>query len=266
MPNPNTPKTMGAFFVPPEPEPEPSWPGCGVHKGVSEQAYRAHPAQSHSGIRHWIKPRSLGRVGVIGHATHTLTLEGRAALDARYLSVDEDFDLRTREGKERATELIGDSGKELLRHKERALVERMFAALNSHELARKILDAPGENEVSLIGKFEGFEQEYKARLDMVRRRSVWDLKTTNHVNEQQWLDSEVDYGYTNQGDWYSSLNAALAQDHLPFGFVCVSKREPHNVWIRQVPNQLMALGRKWREDVLTLYERYVPKEMRNVSR
>jgi hypothetical protein len=270
MPNRNTPETMGAFYAPPEePEPLPPWSedgpevGIGVWPGMPEKAYRAHSAAGHSDIRHWIKPRKLGRVGIIGSATHTLALEGRAALDAQYLSIDEDFDLRTAAGKERAAELVGDSGKELLRHKERALVERMFAALGSHDVARRVLTTPGENEVSLIGKFEGCKQEYKARLDIVREKALWDLKTTNHVNEQQWLDSEVDFGYINQAEWYSSLYAALTHGHLPFVFVCVSKREPHNVWVRRVPNQLMALGRKWREDVLTLYERYIPKEMRS---
>jgi hypothetical protein len=255
--------------APPVTETEPSWPedgpevGIGKWSAMPEKLYRSHSAISHSDIRHWIKPRKLGRVGIIGSATHTLVLEGRAALDARFLSVDCDFDLRPTAGRERAAELLGDSGKELLRHKERALVERMYAAIGSHPTARKILDAPGENEVSLIGSFEGFGHEYKARLDMVRAKSDWDLKTTSHVNEQQWLDSEVKFGYINQGEWYSSLHASLIHDYRPFGFVCVSKREPHNVWIRRVPNQLMALGHQWREDVLTLYERYVPKEMRS---
>jgi hypothetical protein len=259
------------FYCPPDEAARtpPPWPddgeevGIGVWSDMPEHLYRSHSAASHSSIRHWIKPKKLGRVGIIGSATHTLALEGREALDARFLSADCDFDMRTREGKERAAELLGDSGKELLRQKERALVERMFDALGSHPTARRILDAPGENEVSLIGSFEGFAQEYKARLDMVRAKSIWDLKTTNHVNEDQWLDSEVDFGYINQAAWYASLYAALTREYRPFGFVCVSKREPHNVWIRKVPNHLMALGNQWRNDVLTLYERYVPKEMRS---
>ncbi|NQT36072.1 MAG: PD-(D/E)XK nuclease-like domain-containing protein [Planctomycetes bacterium] len=265
-----TPETLGAFCPMPDDavvtQDDPIEVGLGAWPGLPEKTYRSHPAISHSDVRHWIKPRSLGRVGIIGSATHALALEGRAALEAQYISVDEDFDLRTYEGKQHAAELIGNSGKELLRHKERALVERMFHALGTHPQARKILDAPGENEVSLVSCFDGFGQTYKARLDMVRRASEWDLKTTSYINEQQWLDSEVEFGYINQAEWYASLYAALTGEYRPFGFLCVSKREPHNVWTRLVPNQLMALGRKWREDVLTLYERYVPKEMRSVTR
>ena len=102
-------------------------------------------------------------------------------------------------------------------------------------------------------------------LDMVREKSIWDLKTTSHVNEAMWLDSEVDYGYINQAEWYASLYAALNGTYKPFCFLCVSKREPHNVWIRKVPNHLMAMGRQWRQDVLRLYERYCPREMRDAQ-
>lgn len=263
------PETIGAFVAQPETDPPPPWPedgpevGIGVWPGMPEKLYRSHSAVSHSDIRNWIKARKLGRIGVIGSALHVLVLEGRAALDARFVSVDCDFDMRTVEGKERAAELIGDSGKELLRYKERALVERMFTALGSHELARKLLSTAGEEELSLVSSFEGFEQTYKARLDIDRPNTIWDLKSTNHVNEEQWADAEVDYGYIHQGEWYASLYAALTKQYKPFGFLCVSKREPHNVWLRRVPEQLMALSRKWREDVLTLHERYVPKEMRS---
>lgn len=263
-------KTLAALCpMGPDSPATPPWPadapdvGAGIWPGMPEKVYRSHSAISHSDIRHWIKPRNLGRVGLIGSATHALAMEGREALDAQFLSVEEDFDMRTAAGKERAKELLGKSGKELLRYKERALVERMFHALGTDPQARKILGAPGDNEISLVSAFDGFDQEYKARLDMVRRKSIWDLKTTSYINERQWLDSEVEFGYINQAEWYASLYAALTGEYRQFGFLCVSKREPHNVWARLVPNQLMALGRKWREDVLTLYERYVPKEMRS---
>ena len=253
-------------------EPEPcvsAWPedaedvGIGPWPDMPEKVYRKHPAVSHSDIRHWLKPRNLGRAGVVGSATHTLAMEGRAALEARYVTAGENFDLRTREGKEKAAELVGDSGKELLRFKERALVERMFAALAADPMGRKVLDAPGQNELSLVGLFEGFGQTYKARIDMERRLSNWDLKTTSYVNEEEWLQAEVAYGYINQAEWYSSLYAALTGERRQFWFLCVSKREPHNVWTRRVPDELLAHSRKWREDILTLYERYVPKEMRH---
>lgn len=247
--------------------------GIGVWPDMPNSVYRRHTAVAHSDIRHWIKPRKLGRVGVIGSALHTLALEGRARLDELFVTTKEDFDLRGREGRDRAAELIGDSGKELLRNKERMLVERMFDALGHDRTARMIIDASGKNEVSLIGKFEGFEREYKARVDMIRRASIWDLKTSNHIDEQQFRDSEVDFGYINQMEWYATLYATLTATYLPCGFVCVSKREPHNVWIRKVgkaendiPNQLMAMGKKWREDMLTLYEQYVPKEMREAAK
>jgi len=240
-----------------------SWPEPGIHPNIAEAEYHAAAPASHSTIRSWIKPRKLGRVGLIGSATHALWLEGRAAFDERYISVDEDFDLRPRAGRERAAEIIGDSGKELLRFKERSLVERMFMALGRSDEAQQLIAAPGINELSVVGQFEGFSQMYRARIDMQRRASLWDLKTTNEINEAQWIDAEVKYGYFNQAAWYSALYAAVTGDQLPFGFVCVSKIEPHNVWTRIVPNHLMAVGHRWREDVLTLYERYIPKEMRD---
>lgn len=265
-----SPETLAALCpMAPEPADTPPWPddapevGAGCWDGMPEKVYRRHTAVSHSDIRHWLKPRKLGRAGIIGSAVHALVLEGRAALDAQFLSVDEDFDMRTTAGKERGAELLGDSGKVLLRRKERAEVELLFNELGSSKGARVILGKPGGNEVSVVSAFDGFDQTYKARIDMVRGTSLWDLKTTSCVNEDDWVDSEVKFGYIHQAEWYSSLYAALTGEHLPFRFLCVSKQAPHNVWARAVPNELMALGRKWREDMLTLYERYVPKEMRS---
>jgi hypothetical protein len=244
--------------------------GIGIIPGLPDPDYRSDPAVGHSDIRHWLHPKRLGReAALIGHATHTLVIEGRVALEERFVSADCDFDLRTCEGKERMAELVGDSGKELLRHKERALVERLAAAVWGHDEAKKILQAKGEQELTVIGKFPGFEQLYKCRIDLQRRASIWDLKTTSYVNEEQFRDAEVDYGYINQLEWYGSLYAAVAGKWLLPGSICVSKREPHNVWIRyphEIPNQLMAMARKWRVDVLTLYERYVPPEMREAAR
>ena len=263
---------MTDALIPPTKLAEPSpigtadWTQPGIYRHVPEADYHAAPLASHSSVRQWIRAKKLGRVGVIGSALHCLALEGREALDARFVTSEEDWDMRTADGKARAAEIIGDSGKDLLRQKERAQVERMFQALGHHPTARKILDAEGENELTVVGKFDGLKQLYRCRLDMLRKASIWDLKTTSHVNEEAWLDAEVEYGYINQAEWYSSLYAALTDRHLKFGFLCVSKREPNNVWARIVPPQLMALGRKWREDVLTLYERYVPKELANATK
>jgi hypothetical protein len=244
--------------------------GIGVWPGIPEPDYRSDPAVGHSDIRHWLHPRKLGReAATIGHATHTLVIEGNGALEQQFVLADCDFDLRTAAGKEKAAELVGDSGKELLRYKEHQLVHRLADAVWNDRQAKTILDAPGEHELTVVGKFPGFEQFYKCRIDLQRRASIWDLKTTNYVNEEQFRDAEVEYGYINQLEWYATLYAAVIGEWLPPGCICVSKRSPHNVWLRKpndIPNQLIAMAAKWRSDVLTLYERYVPKEMREVKR
>ena len=246
--------------VAPEPDAPFSALGVGVYDGLPDGDYRQDPATGHSDIRHWIRPKKLNRQAVVvGRAVHALWLEGPEAFRDRFVTTTENPDLRTREGKARMAELVGDSGKELLRGKEWDLTIRCVGA---------ILKAPGENELAVIGRFPDFQHTYKCRLDLKRRASIWDLKTTQHVNEQDFRKAEVEYGYINQLEWYASLYAAVAGKWLPPGCICVSKEAPHNVWVRyphQIPNQLMAMATKWRKDMLTLYERYVPPEIRQAA-
>lgn len=244
--------------------------GIGIYPGIPEPEYRGDPATGHSDIRHWLRPKNINRTAaIVGTGTHTLWMEGPTALRDRFVCTKQNPDLRTIEGKERAAELVGDSGKELLRGKEWDLVTRCVAALQESREATAILKAGGENELTVIGKFPDFEQLYKCRIDLQRRASIWDIKTTSYVNEQQFRDAEVEYGYINQLEFYAALYAAVTGKWLPPGCICVSKREPHNVWLRyphDISNQLMAMATKWRVDMLTLYERYVPAEMRAAAR
>lgn len=262
------PETLASFVLSAD-EPV-STLGVGVWPGVPEHRYRSHPAVGHSDIRHWLHPRKLSReAATIGRATHTLIIEGNAALEEQFVLADCDFDLRGAAGKAKKAELIGDTGKELLRPKEQKLVRRLAQAVWEDARAAQILSAPGDSELTVVGKFPGFKQFYKCRIDLRRRVSIWDLKTTSYINEQQFRDAEVEYGYVNQLEWYASLYAGQVGEWLPPGCICVSKREPHNVWLRMpsdIPNQLIAMAAKWRADVLTLYERYVPKEMREAKR
>jgi hypothetical protein len=246
--------------------------GIGIWPDVPERTYHDHTAVGHSTIRNWIQPKKLGRAGVVGSATHCLALEGRSAYTKKFVVATQDLDLRTTEGKRAAVELVGDSGKTLLKRAEATLVERMSSALRNNSLSRRVIDAPGDNEVTAISRFPGFRHLYKCRIDM-ERKAIWDLKTTILVNEDEWLDKVdkriekvVAFGYGHQAEWYQTLYHSLTGETKPFCFLCVSKREPHNVWMHRVQDYQLAFARAWREDVLHLYERYVPQEMTHAAK
>ena len=90
---------------------------------------------------------------------------------------------------------------------------------------------------------------------MKRRKCLADLKTTGYRTAAEFKDAIVKFGYASQAAFYVDLYASVTGEYLPWVFVCVSK-DTFDVWYEVMTNEQLAFGRRWYQDVLTLYERH----------
>lgn len=236
-------------------------PAPGIYFAVPDADYRAWDAVSKSDLDSFVNPRGLiGRNLLIGSVLHAMLLEGKIATSERYFTCD-DYDLRTNIGKQGIADDEAREGKIAVRQKEKTTIVDMYRAVMANEDAMKIIDAEGENEVSIIGKHEDFDTLCRSRLDMVRRGCIADLKTTGCVDRGDFKNSSAKFKYNVQGAYYTDLYAQVSDvGYLPFVHVCVSTRrhpetDEHEVWVEPMAWDAMAYGRQHYKDILTLYER-----------
>ena len=236
-------------------------PAPGIYEAMPEADYRNADATAKSDMDRWINPdKKFGREVIIGSAPHVMVLEGRDAYHDQYVVSDDDFKLNTKEGKAKQASLHDASnGKMPLKSREHHQVSQMYEALYSHPDAVKLLEAPGQIEAAVFGRFKGTEMLCKAKIDKVLGKSLLDLKTTHEPHRAEFMASMIEFGYANQAAWYQSLYAAVTDTQLPFVFLCVSK-STLDVWVQIVTWEQIAFGRKWRSDIIKLYERETQRE------
>lgn len=225
---------------------------------MEDDEYRRADGISKSDLNKWITGEGpKGRHLLIGSVLDSWITRSKEYMAQHYCTAPEDYDLRTTAGKINLQEFEeSQGGKKALRPKERALVVRLYNALMANSDARAIIEAQGRNQLACFAKLEGFNSLSKCLIDFERRMPLIDLKTTGYADEQEFKQAIVDYGYTAQAAYYTDIYAALTGEYRSFYFLCVSKRDDHKVWLTQATPGQMAHGRRWYQDVLTLYERY----------
>ena len=236
-------------------------PTIGVYADIPDADYRKWDAVSKSDLDSFVNPRKpKGRNMLIGSVLHAMLLEGAIATSERYASSPE-FDLRTKEGKAGFAAFEAKTGKLAIRPKEKLQIAAMYHAVRNHEDAVKIIDAEGQNEVSVIGQLEGFSVMSRARIDMVRRGCISDLKTTGERDAGAFKNSKAKFKYNVQAAYYGDLHAQVSgEGYMPFVHICVSSRpdpetDEHEVWVEEMGWDEVAYGRQHYEDLLILYER-----------
>jgi len=230
------------------PMPEPTIEG--IHE-MADSHYREYPAVAHSDLKRLAGGESpKGRHLLIGQAFHHALLQPQLARDI-YCTTPEDWNLVSREGKQKLREYEEEQAKIAIRPKERALIVSLCKSVMHHEQARRIVKAEGQCEAAVISELKDGIL-CKGRIDKILSKCLVDLKTTGYGTQEEFEQAIVDYNYDSQGAFYSDLYREVTNEFKPFVWVVVSKRS-FDCWVTQLQPYHLATGRRWYRDMLAVY-------------
>lgn len=213
----------------------------GIYRNLSDAEYHARPELSSTGVRrildsparfqwereHGVESRAFdvghgahGKIlgvgsPVVGYPDEHLTPSGNPSTKATTVAwVNE----------QRAAGLVpiarGDA----------ELIDAMAEAVLSHPAARRILELPGDPEVSVFATDPDTGVPCRARFDRLSAGLAVDVKTTAGSASQHWFGREAArYGYPVQEAHYVDVLEWVTGVRVPMAFIVVEKRPPHLV-------------------------------------
>ena len=250
----------------------------GVCPNMPRHDYDAAPATSHSMLQEFRRGETMktNRRLLIGNAFHKFCeLNDYGKYREEFPTTDADFDLRLKDQKEAFAILQERKGKNLLRKSENQLVDNMIFALEHSEIGDQFLKTPGGTELAIFGTLGDSDGDHllrkhdtlcKGLVDKVTDNYLWDIKTTNCQDEQEFKDSILKFNYDSQFAMYRELYFSATGTYKPCAWLCVCIQPPHNVFIpmqagRPLPGPYMLnCGLRRLDTLLTFFERYSDDE------
>ena len=237
--------------------------------GVPERAYLrgdppsgatgdlAGPSLSSTGARRILQSPSLYRHEADHPETATDAMDIGSVAHKRILGVGSDVrivdarDWRTKAAQTARNEGRAD-GLVVVHRGQLRGTGAMARAVRRHSLAARILDGAAK-EVS--GWWVDPETGVccRMRIDALHPRAVVDVKTTA-VTPDEWVRIHVArYGYHIQAAWYLDGHEAITGQRLPFLWVLVRSAPPHDVWVVDLADVDINLGRERAREARALY-------------
>ena len=231
-------------------------PEPGVYRGIPAADYHAWDACNKSSldVLHEYSPMHYEyrlrnpKPGtpdmLVGSGIHALTLEGEEAYRAEFVTGGP---INEKTGKSYGhdtakfaewMQAVGP-GKSFVTTDQDAKIRACSAAILKRQAARVFLEAPGENELSIVWVDAATGILCKGRIDAARPTwgSIGDLKSTQNASKEEFQRSIETYGYDRQAAWY--LDGARAvyeltgdpilKDIAAFAFICIEKEPPYGV-------------------------------------
>lgn len=117
-------------------------------------------------------------------------------------------------------------------------------SIHSHPAARAIMEADGDNELSILATHPLTQLACKLRLDIWRPgfSTIADIKTCQDASEAGFKQSLFQFGYFRQAGMYLRLAqmAGLSAEH--FVFIAVEKKAPHAVAVYRLQDDVIEAG------------------------
>lgn len=238
--------------------------GPGIHDGVPNAEYHAHPALSSTGLRilasktpahyRWAMDHPEHKAAYdLGTAAHSLVLED----DTSNVDVLDFDDWRTKAAREARDESYAD-GRVPLLAKDWALVVAMRDAVAAHPVARLALTG-GHAERSVITEHTTGTM-LRVRPDKHLPDSpigplIVDLKSTVNADPRHFGRTAADFGYHQSDALYRDvLKTVTGEDHK-FLFVLLEKTAPHLVSVVELDDDAVDLGRRLNERAIHTWMR-----------
>ena len=187
----------------------------------------------------------------IGSALHSLVLEPQNFHNE--FSVEEEFNKRTKAGKEEYEKWCQiNKDKTILSKTEFEKVQKM--AKNVLNITQNLLSNGIAEKSFLVKDYNGIIR--KCRPDYLREdlKVVIDVKTTKDGNPFAFSKSIYEYNYHIQAAWYIDTLKLAGVDVERFIFITVESSSPHMVYILEITQDAIELGR---EEYKKLYDEYV---------
>ena len=147
----------------------------------------------------------------------------------------------------RVESLVG--GRTMLDDVDMDRVVGMSVALEEHELARKMLAAPGRNEVSAFYRHRPSGLVVRIRWDKLLGEdgpadAIVDLKSTSSVGPEAFAMSSARFGYHRQAALYIDAHEALWGTRPPFYSITVHNVAPFEVAVYEYDSDTISAGRR----------------------
>lgn len=236
----------------------------GIHE-LEEKVYRALPYINKSGLDKVRKSPAHFRFSIenpqaptlpmtLGNATHFGVFQPEL-LYRHYFARPEGIDGRTKEGKEKLSELGKQhAGKIMLSSDDFGTVEGIMRAVRGHKLASQLISG-GRAEMTAIAEDPETGAMCKARPDYMREDDILlDLKTTTEAGFFAFQRSVKAFRYHVQAAFYlDTVNRALGHEQYKrFILVVVEKEAPYGVVLYELDPEAIRIGRlEYRADLET---------------
>ncbi|MCP4569578.1 MAG: hypothetical protein GY841_18530 [FCB group bacterium] len=129
----------------------------------------------------------------------------------------------------------------------------MALAVNRNNVARSTIKMCDHTETSIRWDVEGTQFKGKCRPDKhgVDMGIIVDLKSAEEPTPGPWDRKSFDFGYHQQAAWYiDGLTAETGIKSWVFYFIVVGKKPPRNVYVRQLSQDAIDIGRRINNETL----------------
>lgn len=186
------------------------------------------------------EPSDAMRLGSLVHCLATL---GEDEARKQFFVNDTKIDRRRKGWEELVVKLEQEmAGRTLVTAEEWEQAHAMVEAIEFNDTAACLLGAL-EMPEKVIWWAHQTGARCKAKIDGVSDGVIVDLKTSSNPYPVPFQKSLADFGYYRQAAWYQAGIEAVTGERLPFVFVVIGKSFPHEVFVYQVNEEDLALGR-----------------------
>lgn len=170
-----------------------------------------------------------------------------------YVVLPEDFNGRTKEGKEHLEELK-EANKVILKHEWMNDIEKMAASLANHPKSSTLLNG-GSPEVSIFWNDKATGIDCRCRPDYIHSKGILvDLKTTLDASPKAFARAVVNHRYHVQDAFYSEgFKQATGSYPHGFVFIAVEKKPPYGVACYELDEDAKLFGRELYENDLNTF-------------
>lgn len=201
-------------------------------------------------IAHMLMPRESRTAFDLGHAVHSLVLEGRDAYRERVAIRPKEFsDYRSKDARAWRDEQLAE-GRTVLTREEADLVVSLAKRVDQHPAAYELLrmGAGSHNrEVTYVWHDDEYDVPCKARWDLLAHDDEGtigvDLKTTRAAHADDFTRSIVNFGYDLAAAHYrEGFRAIEGRDIDAFCIIAVETEQPYGVAVYQIDEEWLELG------------------------
>lgn len=176
---------------------------------------------------------------LVGHATHTVILEGEDAFRQQYAvggPVNPQTGLPYGTGTKAWNEWANEQGKAVLTQQQHALVMSMAASVKKHSKAQQLL---GQGIAEGVIRTAYRNLNCQIRMDWFDAHlGIADLKTCDDLT---WFEADSRrYGYVHQLAFYRAVLAQLIGIYVPVHLIAVEKKEPFRCGVWRLSSEVLA--------------------------